>query len=345
MKAQVSATALALGTSMAALPALAQDDVAAFYAGKQVRLIVGIGVGSGYDLTARTVARHIGKYIPGKPDVIVQNQPGAGSATMSNALYNNGPKDGTAIGAPFNGMPTIPLLTPEQARFDATKIIWIGSANRTVQSTYVWHENKTIMNMQDVLTKPFVVGSQAPGSAQNDYPVVANFFYGTKFSVINGYEATPKIHLAMERGEVMGVASTSWSTFKAIAGDWIRDKKIRVIGQWGLRKHPDLMDVPMWTDLAKTEGDRQAVKLLIARQEYGVPYFVPPEVPAARVNALRRAFDATMKDPAFLADATKAKMEIDPMTGEEVQKLIAELYTYPPEVVANLRKALEAAKK
>ena len=328
----------------AAAPAAAQDDPAAFYAGKQVRIVVGIGVGSGYDLAARTVGRHIGKHIPGKPEVIVQNQPGAGSATMSNALYAGGPKDGTVIGAPFNGMPTIPLLTPEQARFDTLKLNWIGSANRTTQASYVWHENKTIMKMEDVLTRQFVVGSQAPGSSQHDYPVVANDFFGTKFTVINGYESTPKIHLAMERGEVMGSASTSWSTVKAITGDWIRDKKIRVIAQWGLRKHPDLADVPLWLELAKTDAERQGIKLLIARQEYGVPYFMPPDVPKARVQAMRRAFDATMKDPGFIADAEKAKMEVDPMTGEDVEKLLAELFATPPDVVARVRKILEPPK-
>ena len=342
--AAVAVTVLGCAVLPCAVPAAAQDEAAAFYSGKQVRIVVGIGVGSGYDLAARTVGRHIGKYIPGKPDVIVQNQPGAGSATMANALYNGGPKDGTVIGAPFNGMPTIPLLTPDQGRFDTLKFNWVGSANRTVQSSYVWHENTTIMTMADVLTKKFVVGSQAPGSSQHDYPMVANEFFGTKFSVINGYEATPKIHLAMERGEVMGSASTSWSTMKAIAADWIRDKKIRVIGQWGLRKHPDLADVPMWLDLAKTDAERQGIKLLIARQEYGLPYFLPPDVPKARVQAIRRAFDATMKDPGFLADAAKVQMEVDPMTGEDVQQLLAELFATPPDIVARVRKILDPSR-
>ena len=343
--------AATLGFVIAAgLPAAAQpakDDVAAFYAGKQLRIVVGIGVGSGYDLTARTVGRYIGKYIPGKPDVIVQNQPGAGSATMSNALYANGARDGTVIGAPFNGMPTMQLLQPEAARFDPTKLIWIGSANSPTQATYVWHTSP-VQSIGDISKMKFVVGSQAPGSSQHDYPVVANKLFNTQFAVINGYEATPKIHLAMERGEVMGSAATSWSTVKAITGDWIKEKKIKVIAQWGLRKHPDLADVPAWLDLAKTDVQKQALKLLLARLEYGIPYFMPPDVPAARVTAVRRAFDATMKDKDFLADAEKMKLEITPLTGEQVQALVNEVAATPPDVVKLVRDALAepvAAKK
>lgn len=328
-------TLLALG----AIPAAAQNDVAAFYTGKQVRIVVGIGVGSGYDTTARVIARHIGKHIPGKPDIIVQNQPGAGSATMSNSLYASGARDGTVIGAPFNGMPTIPLLQPEASRFDPTKLIWVGSANRPTQATYVWH-TAPIKSLADIMTTEFVVGSQAPGSSQNDYPVVANKLFGTKFKVINGYGSTSKIHLAMEAGEVMGSASTSWSTVKVLTGPWIAEKKIKVVAQWGLSKHKDLQDVPLWTELAKTDIQKQALKLLLARLEFGIPYFLPPEVPAARVNALRRAFDATMKDPEFLAEATRAKLEIDALTGEQVQALVAEVAATPPEVVKLVRDAL-----
>ena len=318
-----------------------QDDVAAFYAGKQVRIIVGIGVGSGYDTTARLVGRHIGKHIPGKPDVIVSNQPGAGSATMSNALYATGARDGTVIGAPFNGMPTMPLLQPESARFDPTKLGWVGSANRAYQATYVWH-TAPIKSMQDILKQTFVVGSQAPGSSQHDYPAVANVLFGTKFKIINGYEATPKIHLAMERGEVMGSAATSFSTVKATTGDWIKEKKISVIAQFAMKKHPELRDVPLWLDLAKTDEQKLAMRLLLVRLEWGVPYFTPPEVPAARLTALRRAFDETMKDPGYRAESERAKLEVDPMTGEEIQKLVAETMATPPAVVKLVRDAMAA---
>ena len=339
MRLVVATLGIAIAAGTPATAQQAKDDVAAFYAGKQLRIVVGIGVGSGYDLTARTVARYIGKYIPGKPDVIVQNQPGAGSATMSNTLYASGARDGTVIGAPFNGMPTMQLLQPEAARFDPTKLIWIGSANSPIQATYVWHTSP-VQSIGDISRMKFVVGSQAPGSSQHDYPVAANKLFNTQFVVINGYEATPKIHLAMERGEVMGSAATSWSTVKALTGDWIKEKKIKVIAQWGLRKHPDLTDVPAWLDLAKTDVQKQALKLLLARLEFGIPYFMPPDVPAARVQAVRRAFDATMKDKDFLADAEKMKLEITPLTGEQVQALVNEVATTPADVVKIVRDAL-----
>lgn len=338
MRSRVVIIAAAIGVALSS-GAQAQEDVAAFYAGKQVRIIVGIGVGSGYDTTARLIGRHIGKHIPGKPDVIVSNQPGAGSATMSNSLYASGAKDGTVIGAPFNGMPTMQLLQPEAARFDPTKFGWVGSANRAYQLTYSWH-GSPIKTMKDIFEREFVVGSQAPGSSQYDYPAVANVLFGTRFKIVNGYEATPKIHLAMERGEVMGSAATSFSTVKAITGDWLPTKKIIPLAQWALKKHPELPDVPLWLDVAKTEEQRQALRLLLVRLEFGVPYFTPPGVPPARLNALRRAFDATMKDPDYLADSAKAKLEVDPMTGEDVEKLVAEAAKTPPAVVKLVRDAM-----
>ena len=194
----------------AAAPASGQqDDIAAFYAGKNVRIIVGVGVGSGYDINARIVARHIGNHIPGKPQIVVQNQRGAGSLTMTQTLYNNGPKDGTVIGASHQGIPTAQLLTPEQTRFDPAKLNWLGSSNRETQVTYAW-ANVPIKTIDDIRKTKFVVGSQAPGSSQNDFPVALNKLFGFNFSVVNGYEATAKIHLAMERGEVHGIAAVNW---------------------------------------------------------------------------------------------------------------------------------------
>ena len=323
-------------------PARAQaaDDVAAFYAGKTVRIIVGIGVGSGYDITARMVARHIGNHIPGKPQIMVQNQPGAGSLTMTHQLYNAGPKDGTAIGASFQGLPSAPLLAPETARFEAQKLNWVGSTNRETQITYAWH-TVPIRSIEDIRTTKFVVGSQAPGSSQNDFPVALNKLFGFQFSVINGYESTSKIHLAMERGEVQGIAAVNWSSLTALVPQWITEKKINIFGQFALRPHRDLANVPMWLDIAKTEADRQAMQLLLSRLETGRPFFLPPDVPAARVEAIRRAFDATMKDKGFLEDSDKAKLEIDAMTGEEVARLVAKLDATPPDVVARVRAAMD----
>jgi tripartite-type tricarboxylate transporter receptor subunit TctC len=326
--------------ALLATPALAQEDVAAFYRGKTVRIVVGVAVGSGYDINARLLARHMGAHIPGNPTVIVQNQPGAGSLTMTNQLYASGPFDGTVIGASFNGMPTTPLLQPAGARFDPNQLIWVGSTNRETQVTYVWH-TAPVQSLDELTKKELIVGAQAPGSTQYDFAVLGNRLFGFKFKVVTGYGGTPKIHLAMEGGEVHGIAATNWSTLKAISQNWLDEKKVKVIAQWGLRKHPDLPDTPSILDMAKSEADRQALRLSLARLEYGRPFFLPPNVPPERVLALRRAFDATMKDPAFLAEADKLKIEIDPLTGAQVAALVAQVSRTPPEVVERVRAAME----
>jgi tripartite-type tricarboxylate transporter receptor subunit TctC len=320
-------------------PTPAQEDVAAFFKGKTLRLIVGIGVGSGYDINARLLARHIAAHIPGQPTIIVQNQPGAGSLTMTNALFNTGPYDGTVMGASFNGMPTTPLLQPTGVRFDPVKLNWLGSTNRETQAMYVWH-TAPAHTLDDAKTKETIMGAQAPGSTQFDYPVLANQLFGFKFKVVTGYESTPKIHLAMESGEVHGTIA-NWSTLKAINTNWITEKKIRILAQWTLTKNPELADVPLFLDRAQTDAERAALRLMLARLEYGRPFFLPPNVPAARVGALRRAFDAAMKDPAYLAEADKLKIEVDPLSGEEVAALVEQVSRTPAETVARVRAAME----
>jgi len=326
--------------SLVASPAAAQqEDVAAFFKGKTIRLIVGIGVGSGYDINARLLARHMAGHIPGQPTIIVQNQPGAGSLTMTNALYNSGPFDGTAIGASFNGMPTTPLLQPAGVRFDPVKLNWLGSTNRETQAMYVWH-GAPAQTLEDARTKVTVIGAQAPGSTQFDYPVLANHLFGFKFKVVTGYESTPKIHLAMESGEVHGTIA-NWSTLKAINSNWINEKKIRILAQWTLTRNREMGDVPMFLDQAKTDAEKAALQLMLARLEYGRPFFLPPNVPAARLEALRRAFDATMKDPAYLAEADKLKVEVEPLSGEQVAALVEQVSRTPADTVARVRAAME----
>jgi tripartite-type tricarboxylate transporter receptor subunit TctC len=321
-------------------PAHAQNDVAAFYRGKQVRLIVGTAPGGGYDLFARIVARHIAAHIPGQPTVIVQNQPAAGGLVMTNQLYALGPKDGTAIGVPINGIPTAPLLQ-QGAQFDATKLIWVGSTNREPYVTFVWH-TAPVQSLAELRAKDLVVGATAPGTTMADFPLVVNDVLGLKFKVVRGYEGTPQINHAIERGEIQGQGGIGWAAVKAQVPQWIAEKKIKVIAQYGLKRHPALADVPAMLELAANEPDRQALAMLFARAEYGRPYFLPPDVPAERVTALRRAFDATMKDPAFVADAARLQLDIDPMTGEEVQALVAQLNRTPPAIVTRVRAALEA---
>src|SRR6266851_1998398 len=324
----------------AAAPAVAQqEDVAAFFRGKTLRLIVGIAVGSGYDINARLLARHMAAHIPGQPTIIVQNQPGAGSLAMTNALYIAGPFDGTVMGASFNGMPTTPLLQPAGARFDPEKLNWLGSTNRETQVMYVWH-TAPAQTLEDARIRQIIMGAQAPGSTQFDYPVLAKEMFGFKFKVVTGYESTPKIHLAMESGEVHGTIA-NWSTLKAINANWVPEKKIRILAQWALKKNAELGDVPLFLDLATTDAKRAALKLMLARLEYGRPFFLPPNVPAARVSALRQAFDATMRDPAYLAEADKLKIDVDPLSGGEVAALIEQVSRTPADTVARVRTALE----
>ena len=324
----------------AAAPAVAQQEEAqAFFRGKTLRLIVGIAVGSGYDINARLLARHMAAHIPGQPTIIVQNQPGAGSLAMTNALYHTGPFDGTVMGASFNGMPTTPLLQPAGVRFDPVRINWVGSSNRETQVMYVWHDAPAQV-LEDARAREIVMGGQAPGSTQFDYPVLANKLFGFKFKVVTGYESTPKIHLAMESGEVHGTIA-NWSTLKAINTDWIKDKKVRILAQWALQKNAELPDIPLFMDLAKTDSERDALRLMLARLEYGRPFFLPPDVPVARVEALRRAFDATMKDPAYLAEADKLKIDVEPLSGEAVAALVEQVSRTPADTVARVRAALE----
>jgi tripartite-type tricarboxylate transporter receptor subunit TctC len=327
------------GLLLFALPASAQD-VAEFYKGKTVRLLVGVGVGTGYDVNARALARHIGKHIPGNPSIIVQNQPGAGSLTMTNQMYAAGPFDGTVIGASFNGLPTAPLLAPNGVRFDATKINWVGSTNRETQTMYVWHTAPQ-QTLEDLKTKEMIVGAQAPGSTQYDYPMLGRALFDMKFKVVTGYKSTSDINLAMERGEVHGTLA-NWSSVKTLNLKQYEDKLIRILVVWGAREHSELRGIPLVGSLAKTPEQEQALQLAQARLEFGRPFFLPPNVPADRVKAIRRAFDATMKDPEFLADADKLKLEIDPMTGEEIASMLDDIAKTPAEVVARVRAAYEA---
>ncbi len=326
-------TALMLGF---AAPATAQDSVAQFYQGKTVRMIVGVAAGSGYDINARALARHMSEHIPGKPVIVVQNQPGAGSISMTNQLYNAGPFDGTAIGAAIGGMPTAPLLTPEGVKFDPNKLNWLGSTNRETHVTYMWHTSPA-NSFDDFKKRETVVGAQAPGTTQYDFPLVANAIFGTKFKIVPGYGGTPQIHLAMERGEIEGNGASAYTTIKALNADWIKDKKIKILAQWALRPNPDLPGVPSVLDLAKNDADKAALLLVLARLDFGRPFFLPPNVPADRVAALRKAFDDTMKDPAFLTEAEKLKLDIDPLNGVQVSELVARVLATPKDVVERVR--------
>ncbi len=332
------ALALTIATPASAQPGAAADEVATFYKGKQIRLIVGSAVGGGYDLYSRALARHIVHHIPGNPTIIVQNLPAAGGMVMTNQLYSQGPKDGTVMAAPLNGIPTAPMLQ-QGAQFDATKLNWLGSLQREPYVAFLWH-TAPVSHITELATKEVLVGSTTVGTTMNDFPLLLNDLLGYKFKVVRGYKGTPAINIATERGEIQGNGGVGLASVKTLSQTWIDEKKIKFIVQYNLQPYPELSGVPMVMDLAKTDIQRTAMRLMFARTEYARPYFLPPEVPAARVQALRRAFDATMKDPAFVAEAQKLQLELSPMTGEAMQALVADLARTPPEISNRVRNAL-----
>src|ERR1700722_19477850 len=330
---------LVLTVLLSAGSAAQAQDVAAFYAGKTIRMVVGVDVGSGYDANARLLAQHLGSHIPGNPGFIVQNQPGAGSVTMTSQLYAAGPFDGPVIGAAFAGMPTIPLLQPGGARFDPTRLIWLGNTNRETHVPYVWH-TAPVQSLAQARTRELIMGAQAPGSSQVDFPLVADALLGFKFKIVAGYQSTSKINLALESGEVQGTIA-AWTTLKTLSSAWLADGKIKIIAQWARRPTPEPPDIPDVLDAAKTQAERDALRLVLARLDIGRPFFLPPNVPADRVAALRAAFDATMKDPDYLAEADKLKIDVDPLTGAELGALVTQVAETPAETVARVRAALE----
>jgi tripartite-type tricarboxylate transporter receptor subunit TctC len=337
MRLRVAALVAAFFTA-AAGPSSAQDDVAAFYKGKQIRLIVGSAVGGGYDLYSRALARHITHHIPGNPTIIVQNQPAAGGVVMTNQLAGQGPRDGTVFAAPLNGIPTAPLLMAG-TQFDSTKLNWLGSLQSEPYVAFLWH-TAPVSHITEIATKGVLVGTTTVGTTMNDFPLLLNELLGYKFKLVRGYKGTPQINIATERGEIHGNAGVGLASVKTLSQTWIDEKKIKFIVQYNMRPSRELPGVPMVMDLAKTDEQKTAMRLLFARTEYARPYFLPPDVPAERVRALRRAFDATMKDPAFVADAQKLQLELSPMTGEAMQALVADLATTPPAIVDRVRKAL-----
>ena len=304
---------------------------AQFYAGKSIDLEIGYSVGGGYDLYARLLARHLGDHIAGHPTIVPKNMPGAASLRLANYLYAAAPRDGTVIGAISRGAAFDPLLKENGAQFDASKFSWIGSANNEV-SVCVALQSSGITSFDDVLTKQLTIGSTGVGDDTYQFPALMNAELGTKFKIVTGYPGGNDITLALERGEVQGRCGWSWSSIVATHKDWITSRKVIVLVQMSLSKHPDLPEVPLIMDLAKNSEQRQIFKLIFARQVMGRPFAAPPGVPADRVAALRAAFNDTMKDKAFLDEAAKGKFEINPVDGEKVDALVKEVYQTPADV-------------
>jgi tripartite-type tricarboxylate transporter receptor subunit TctC len=323
--------AVAALAASACLPAQAQS-VADFYRGKNIDLIISTTVATGYDTLGRLVAEHIGDHIPGNPHIVPRNQPSAGGLTTANFIYNIAPKDGTAIATVQNPVPFTPLFGEPQARFDALKMNYLGSANSEVAIAFVWKTSK-INTIQDAMKTESLMGATGGGSTSAFQARAMNTFMGTKFRVISGYPGSTEAFLAVERGEVDGYPSVFWSTLKSTKPDWIRDKSIKMLVQLGFEKHPDLPDVPLALDFVKTPEDKAALELTLAPQLPGRPYIAPPGLPAERLKALQDAFMATLADPAFVAEAKKRDVEIQPKSAEDVHDFIARIYQTPKDVV------------
>jgi len=304
---------------------------AEFYKGKNIELYIGYSIGGGYDLYARVLARHIGKHIPGNPTIVPKNMEGAGSLRLANWLARVAPRDGTVFGTVGRGVPFDPLLGLPGTQFKAPDFSWIGSANNEVSICTSWGTSQ-ITKIEDVFTKQMIIGGTGPSDDTVQFPEVLNGVLGTKFKIISGYPGGNDVVLAMERGEVEGRCGWSWSTITATHPDWVKDKKIHLLVQLALEKHPDLPNVPVIVDFAKTTEQRQIIKLIFARQVVGRPYLAPPGIPKDRLEILRKAFMETMVDKDFLADANKSKLEITPVTGDKVEALVKEIYETPPAV-------------
>jgi tripartite-type tricarboxylate transporter receptor subunit TctC len=321
----------------AVTPTYAQS-IAEFYSGKQITLIVGASAGGGYDTQARLVARHLGKHVPGNPTIIVQNMPGAGSLAAANYIYNVAAKDGSVLALVMRSMLLIKNWSPTSVRFDLGHLNWIGSINSEVAVTAAWHTapHKTV---RDLFDKELIVGGTT-GVDPETTPRLFNALLGTKFKIVNGYPGTTEIILAMERGEVQGIADWSWSSMKTARPDWLRDRKITLLMQAALQKDPELSDLPSALDFVKNDADRKVMELYLTQKTVARPVIAPPGIPIERLAALRAGFIALTKDKEFIADAQNTRLEVAPISGEAVDRVISLITSASPETAERLGKAI-----
>ncbi len=336
----------AIVASLIAAPALAQgvSDNEKFFTGMNVNFLIGSAAGGGYGIYGSALSRHIGKHLPGKPNIVARNLDGAGSLTAANLLYNKLPRDGSTFGALFMGALMEPLIGDASATlFDPRKFIYIGSANRETSICVAWHTSG-VETFDDMFTKELIIGTSGVTSSIRQYPTVLNNVLGTKFKMITGYPGSREAALAMERGETSGICGIQWTSFISNYQPWLDQKKVRIIAQISSPAGDPLlnsMGVPTIFNYVKTETDKKTLGVIFNQLEFGRPYVLPPGTPAARVEAYRKAFDDTMKDPDFLAEAEKLKLGIDPVSGENVQKLVDAIYATPEAEVARARAALK----
>ena len=330
---------LAAAVTVASAPVRAAD----YYAGKTIEWTVGADVGGGYDIYSRTIAKYLPKYIPGAPVIVVKNLPGAGSAKAAAFLAQVAPKDGTAIGTLMPGAVIGPLLDETtKPQYDPVKLIYLATADSgtRVCATYVNSKTKSFADAQKQKT---VMGASQAGGSTRDYVNMLRKAAGAQFTLVTGYKGTAEIGLAVERGEVDGLCGWDWSSLKAQKSDWIRDKKVNVLVQISLKEEEELtkMGVPQVWQFIKNADDKKAIELIVSQQVFGRPFIAPPGTPAEAVKILREAFTATMKDKDFLADAEKAKIDVNPLDGAQVQDVVTKVYASTPAVVARAKELIK----
>lgn len=323
------AFALAIAVSAAGM-ARAEDP---FYKGKTVTIITSTGAGGQYDTIARSMSRHMRRHIEANPAMIVQNMPGGGNVLATNYMFTIAPKDGTVIATLHNAMPLHQVLDGRGVRFDARRFNWLGSTGPENSAIFAWH-TAGVKTIEDVMKKEITLGGTGAGSGIVIFPTVMNNLLGTKFKIIIGYKSSSEINIAMERGEIQSRAFGLSSVFADYTDRWIKPKKIVFLAQVGLKRDKDLPDVPTLVELAKTDKSREIMKLIAAPTALGKPFTAPPDVPADRVAALRASFAATLRDPEFRAEMKKLTIDIDPMSAEEVTKIVNDTVNAPAEIVA-----------
>ncbi len=322
----------------------AADPVADFYRGKTIEMIIGAAAGGGYDIAGRVVARHMGRHIPGQPGLIVRNMPGATSLIMTNALYNRSPRDGTVIGMPNNTIPLEPrlklLAAAGNVAFDINRFNWVGTPVQEPQVFWVWH-TAPAKSVADLKTGKIIMGATAASADNYMLSYLMNQTLGTRMEFVTGYQGQNEISLAVERGEIQG-NTTGLTNLVVTKADWIRQGKIRMLLQFGSERVAEIKEVPAVVELATSDEDREIWRFFTSKFKMARPLALPPEVPAERVKALQDAFDATMRDPLFLEEAKKIGLEINPLGGEAIGRLIAQMQATPEGLVERLRKLLAA---
>lgn len=327
---------LCLALLLASVFPLGGSHAADFYRGKQITILVGFSAGGTYDATARLFARHLGQHLAGNPTVIVQNMPGAGSMVATMNLFHTAPKDGTMLGVIGGGTVLEPLLGNPRAKYDARQFAWIGGRSRDDFLCVVWH-TVPVNTIADAMSRQIVVGATGPGSRTQTYPQALNDLAGTKFKIVSGYPGGNEITLALQKGEVEGYCGWAIGSIRQRAPQWLTDGTLKVLAQFTAGK-PDLPTAPVATDLAKTKEGRQAIEILSADSVLAWPLMAPPGLPPDRAHELRTAFDAMMADPALLADAKKANLDVGAVSGTEMHALIERLYAAPAPVLDLVRK-------